>query len=140
MTKEAAIKTAAQWWADRLKERRPHSNGDNSLASLFACLLADLSASREDITDDKLKTFKTELSRGITETLARKEKIGDRYCFIRCDYKPCEELRDAAEKAGISEDCFPFKASLTIEKKDDDNFVLRSRNGYAQPMEEVSAE
>lgn len=51
-----AIEKAADWWAERILEDRPHSNGDNSFTSVTACLLADMG--RQNITPNQADTFK----------------------------------------------------------------------------------
>lgn len=43
-----AIEKAADWWAERILEDRPHSNGDNSFTSVTACLLADMGAAEHN--------------------------------------------------------------------------------------------
>lgn len=35
------IEKAVSWWAEKLVENQPHSNGDNSYTSIMTCLLAD---------------------------------------------------------------------------------------------------
>lgn len=131
MTREIAIKTAAKWWTDKLRERAPHSNGDNSRASVFACILADIGS--DNIQEDQLAVFTTELENGIREAMAENE----RWVWLNCDYHPVPILRAAAEKAGISELNFPFKTTLEIEQKGDDVYVVMVSDGYAQPYERI---
>lgn len=40
LTKET-IEKAVSWWAGKLVDSQPHSNGDNSYTSIMTCLLAD---------------------------------------------------------------------------------------------------
>ena len=127
MTREIAIKTAAKWWTDKLRERAPHSNGDNSPASVIACMLADIGS--DDIPADKLAMFTTALENGIREAMANNE-----YCVdIGCDYNPTPLLSAAAEKAGISVMNFPYKVWMFIEKRSEDVYVIEVSDGYAQP-------
>lgn len=131
MTREIAIKTAAKWWADKLRQRAPHDNGDKSRASVFACILADIGS--DNIPEDKLTVFTRELENGIREAMAENERC----VWLFCDYHPTPILRDAAEKAGISTMNFPYKTDMEIEKKGVDTFVVMVSDGYAQPYEKV---
>ena len=131
MTREIAIKTAVKWWTDKLRRRSPHSNGDNGAASVFACLLADINA--ENIQNDKLDLFTTELENGIREAMTRNE----RFVWLGCDYGPDMVLRDAADKAGINYLNFPFKTNLCIEQIGD-GYSVKVSDGYAQPYESVT--
>lgn len=131
MNKNQAIETAAKWWADRLKANRPHSNGDNSAASVFACLLADMGT--EPVQDDKLELFKEELSSRIN---AYMDKFNDMYVTLMCDYGPGAMLCEAAEKAGINKGNFPFKTSISIIKRDN-TYVVYAYDGYRAPREEL---
>lgn len=56
-----AIEKAANWWAERILEDRPHSNGDNSFTSVTACLLADMG--RQNITPNQADTFKKSIGK-----------------------------------------------------------------------------
>ena len=60
-----AIEKAANWWAERILEDRPHSNGDNSFTSVTACLLADMG--RQNITPDQADMFKKALAKRMAE-------------------------------------------------------------------------
>lgn len=131
MTKTHAIKTAAKWWADKLKRRQPHSNGDNAPASVFACLLADIGT--EAITDDQLALFTEELERGIQNYM---EEIRVRHTFISCDYGPDMVLREAAGKAGINYLNFPFKTNMLIEQIGD-GYTVKVSDGYGRGYETV---
>lgn len=127
MNRETAIKTAAKWWTDKLRQRAPHDNGDKSRASVFACILADIAS--DNITEDKLTVFTRELENGIREALDANERC----VWLFCDYHPTPILREAAEKAGICELNFPFKTDLEIVMKGDDVYVVNVSDGYAQP-------
>ena len=127
MTKEEVIITASMWWADKLRKRQPHNNGDHSKSSIIACMLADLGT--KNVTEEQYKVFEHELAVGI-------EKEYDEYVvkhnfqciYIGCDYDPCYILAEAANKAGISTLNFPFKTHMSITK----NKVLVA-DGYGKP-------
>ena len=133
MNREIAIKTAVRWWADKLKTRQPHSNGDNSPTSVFACLLADMGTN--EVCDDKLGLFMDELTAQINTYM---DKFNDRYVSIMCDYGPGAMLCEAAEKADINSVNFPFKTSISIVWREDEHeYVVYAFNGYGAPREEL---
>ena len=131
MIKNHAIKTAAKWWADKLKQRQPHSNGDNSFGSMFACTLTDMLA--EEVSDEQLALFTKELEGEIHKFM---EKYNDRYTFLDSDYGPGGMLREAAEKANISVFNFPYKTHLCIERNGE-NYTVKVADGYGVGYEEV---
>ena len=131
MTKTHAIKTAAKWWADKLKQRQPHNNGDNSFGSMLACSLSDMLA--EEITDKQLALFTKELEGEIHKFM---EKYDDCRTFLSSDYGPGGMLREAAVKANISEFNFPYKTHLCIERYGD-NYTVKVAAGYGVGYEEV---
>ena len=131
MTKEKAIHTAAKWWTDKLRQRQPHSNGDNSTSSIFTCMLADIGAKKP--TEDQLALFETELERLILEFM---DTYDDRWVVLSCDYGPGLLLYDAAQKASINLLNFPFKTHMHIRKNGDD-FEVSVSDGYAQPYDTV---
>lgn len=131
MTKTHAIKTAAKWWADKLGRREPHSNGDNSTRSVFACLLAD--SGTKAITDEQMVLFTEELERGIQNYM---DKYPHRHTFIGCDYGPDRVLGEAADKAGINYLNFPFKTNLLIEQIGD-GYTVKVSDGYARGYETI---
>lgn len=51
------IEKAVSWWAGKLMDHQPHSNGDDSFTSVAVCFLAD--TMRQSVTLDQLNTFKT---------------------------------------------------------------------------------
>lgn len=131
MTKTHAIKTAAKWWADKLKQRQPHSNGDNSTSSVFACIFADMLT--EKITDDQLTLFTAELESEIHNFM---EKYNERHTLLSCDYGPGSMLQEAADKAGINYLNFPYKTHMHIERKGD-SYTVEVRDGYGRDYERV---
>ena len=136
MTKLEAIQTAAAWWTEKLGRRDPHSNGDNSYASIFACILADIGAEDKGM-DAKLEVFKTELERSIAKRMDCVSKNHLNSMWLSCDYGPGEELAIAADKAGINHLAFPFKTNLFIGWDYKGDYSVKVSDGYAQPYEEI---
>lgn len=132
MKRETAIKTAAKWWADKLRQRAPHDNGDKSRSSAFAMILADMLTT--PMSEDQLIHFQKALEEGIDRDLKEHgEALGG---VMGCDYGPCNLLSAAAEQAGININNFPYKTYMHIKNTGDDYTVLAS-DGYAQPFEKV---
>lgn len=124
-----SIKKAVNWWAERLMERRPHSNGDNDLSSVIACMFADIAT--VPITEARITIFKDALRQEIMKKEQQIMKFG--CLFLGCDYGPCIELYIAAQKAGISELNFPFKTHMVIRKNGD----VEVQDGYGQPFVKI---
>lgn len=59
------IEKAVSWWAGKLLDHQPHSNGDDSFTSVTACFLADMA--QQDITLDQVNAFKAALTKSIEE-------------------------------------------------------------------------
>lgn len=132
MTRETAIKTAAKWWADKLRSRAPHSNGDNALSSVFACMLADIGT--EEATEDKLAVFTSELEHQIREHM---DNVNGRYVWLGSDYGPCTMLGESADEAGINRLNFPFKTDMNIEQSSGYEYMIRVSDGYGQPWKNL---
>jgi hypothetical protein len=126
LTKET-IEKAASWWAGKLIDNQPHSNGDLGFSSVVECFLAD--AARQDVTLDQLNIFKKILEKLIGE--AAKENILG--ISIECDYRPCKMLEVAAKEAGISTANFPFKTMMFLSEKE--GVVVR--DGYGAPFTRI---
>ena len=88
MDKEKVIEVAVNWWAEKVSKRHPHSNGDDSDASVMACLLADISY--KGLSEEQVETFKRELTALLTEKYEERfEKLNWEYPIsIGCDYGP----------------------------------------------------
>lgn len=131
MTREIAIKTAAKWWTDKLRQRAPHDNGDNSRNSAFAMILADMLTT--PMSEEQLIHFQKALEGVIDHELKenREHRAG-----LFCDYGPDQDLCDAAMQAGINVNNFPYKTGMFIEKNGNSYTVLVS-DGYAQPYERI---
>ena len=90
------IEKAVSWWAGKLMDHQPHSNGDDSFTSVAVCFLAD--TMRQSVTLDQLNTFKAALAKSIEEYAKSIQAFG---FSIGSDYGPCKMLADAAaENAG----------------------------------------
>ena len=138
MTKNQAIITAVNWWADKINNPEPHSNGDNSPISIFACLFADMR--QEKLTELQLMEFRAKLAELIGRQIERDiEMYHSRVMVILCcDYDPCAMLFDAAQQAGISKSNFPYKTNMIIESTDDGKyFTVKVSDGYRQPYVEL---
>ena len=136
MNKRLAIKTAAAWWVEKLRQREPHSNGDNNPASIFACVLADVGAEDKGL-ETKLEVFRRELESNITKRMDFLSKNRFKSMWLSCDYGPCEELSAAADRAGINHLAFPFKTDLLIKWDYKGEYSVKASDGYAQPYTDV---
>lgn len=61
------IEKAVSWWAGKLMDHQPHSNGDDSFTSVAVCFLAD--TMRQSVTLDQLNTFKAAFSATSTRAI-----------------------------------------------------------------------
>lgn len=61
------IEKAVSWWAGKLMDHQPHSNGDDSFTSVAVCFLADTDADRA-LQLDQLNTFKAALAKALRNT------------------------------------------------------------------------
>lgn len=130
MKREDAIKTAAKWWTDKLRQRAPHDNGDNSPANQFAMMLADMLTT--PMSEDQLNRFQEALEKEIAADL---ERHG--WSSLGCDYGPCIELANAADQAGINTSNFPYKTHMHIRQHGKDNYTVQVADGYGKPFVEV---
>ena len=115
IAKEEVILTATQWWSDKLASRAPHSNGDRSAASMFACLFADMGT--KPLTEDQRSIFEKVLAERLQSEYD--DKIVNRkfsHFGLGTDYGPTLELAEAAQAAGINNLNFPFKTWMNIFK------------------------
>ena len=132
MDKERVIEVAVNWWADKISNRHRHSNGDNSEASVRACLLADIGY--KVLTDEQIETFKRELTTLLTEEYEERFEKLHLTCTIDigCDYGPCVMLDKAARIAGINVLNFPFKTYMSIAKDS-----VKVSDGYCEPYVKI---
>lgn len=118
------IEKAVSWWAGKLMDHQPHSNGDDSFTSVAVCFLAD--TMRQSVTLDQLNTFKAALAKSIEEYAKSIQAFG---FSIGSDYGPCKMLADAAAEAGIDRANFPFKTTMFFTEKEG----VLVRDGYGAP-------
>lgn len=118
------IEKAVSWWAGKLLDHQPHSNGDDSFTSVAVCFLAD--TMRQSVTLDQLNTFKAALAKSIEEYAKSIQTFG---FSIGSDYGPCKMLADAAAEAGIDRANFPFKTTMFFTEKEG----VLVRDGYGAP-------
>lgn len=130
MDRERVIEVAVNWWADKISKRHHHDNGDNSNASIMACLMADISY--KPVTQEQLEIFKNELRKQLENEYEKIEKGYCRDILLMCDYNPCFMLAIPANNAGISNMNFPFKSSMVIE-----DGTIKISDGYCKPFVEI---
>lgn len=133
MTKYQAVLTAVNWWTNKINNPEPHSNGDNSAASIFACMFADMM--QEKLTELQIAEFRAELARLIERQIEREIEMyhSKVMVYLSCDYHPCAMLFDAAQRAGISKSNFPYKTNMLIESINGGrDYTVRVSDGYCQ--------
>lgn len=109
-TSEMAM-CAAKWWADKLRGKPMHDNGDRTGQSVVAMLLADVIAMQHNAEEPQFSRFQEILAIKIQKEI---EKGWYHQISLGCDYGPCFILKNAAEEAGIDGSVFPFKTSMHI--------------------------
>ena len=119
-----AAEVAAEWWAKKISGYTRHDNGDSSLSSSLAMLLADIG--QEAPSEEQVEIFKTAVIKGIEE-FKYKPPV-----YLCSDYGPGGILLDAANEASINAMNFPFKTNMLVEPKQ-----VRVSAGYAQPYETI---
>ena len=119
-----AAEVAAEWWAKEIRGFTRHDNGDSSLSSSWAMLLADIW--QEAPSEEQVEIFKTVVIKGIEEFLYKPP-----VCLCS-DYGPDGVLLDAANEARINALNFPFKTNMFVEPNQ-----VRVSAGYAQPYETI---
>lgn len=122
MTEEMA-RAAARWWRDKIDGGAKHDNGDDSLASRMACLMADCLNVPTDA--GLLNLFEHELVR-----MLLKEDEGWGGFTLVSDYGPSGLLLSAAKAAGISPRNFPYKTWMLLQVQDGEIVV---KDGYNEP-------
>lgn len=131
MDRERVIEVAVNWWADKISKRHHHDNGDNSTASVMACLMADMG--HKETTEEQVEVFKRELTALLTdeyENFFGKSEHGS--ILLGCNYGPSLILDKAAEIAGINILNFPFKTFMYIGKGE-----VKVSDGYCQPLVKI---
>ena len=118
-TYENAVAKTVRFWSEKsFKTKMNKNNGDDTGNSDLGSALMNLVTSKEqkNITIEKIKAFEKKL----TELLMNSDPW-DR--ILAVDYAPDSRLREAAQHAGLSELCFPWKTFTRINR---DNTVNAS--------------
>ncbi|MBR3741438.1 MAG: hypothetical protein IKN04_13460 [Clostridia bacterium] len=103
---------AAKWWADKLRGKVNHDNGDYSITSAFAMVLADIVAIKHPASEEQIDRFQVILT-GLIQNKIQEEPTR-RLINFGCDYGPGWLLSDAAEEASIDPILFPYKTWMYI--------------------------
>lgn len=101
---EVQIKTAVDWWGEKIKSGGSKDNGFDSPQALLSSLLAAVNMEEQD--DLKLVKFKSTLHSCLLEK--------DWRITLRTDYGPDGILRKCAEEAEIDELQFPWKTIMSF--------------------------
>ncbi|HEY5588230.1 MAG TPA: hypothetical protein VIK86_04650 [Candidatus Paceibacterota bacterium] len=101
-------KIAAEWWVDKISDPK-FDNGDNSSTGFLGMALASMLV--EPVINDSKDKFILYLSKLIEHDLEERDNI-----ILDVDYHPCKNLRDASEYANISNNNFPCKTVMWIDK------------------------
>lgn len=128
---EEQIDKAVNWWADRVcaptfnglsdQERRDPRNDAYKMGEILVTTLV------EPVAEDQRARFISALKE---ELLSDKY---DPYWGLHVDYGPDQTLYNAAVKAGIPENNFPWKTNMYFEE----NGIVKARTGYGSPVEEL---
>ena len=129
---DKVLNVACDYWCKTIKGGKGHDNGDKSMTSIFASLLAN--SATNTISDDKLNIFKEELKKQIPEYWEKYGYESREYLYLYCDYGPSFVLNKAAEKADINTLNFPWKTGIFIYT----NAVIEIRP-YNRPENETDA-
>ena len=121
MTEEMA-RAAAHWWRDKIDGGARHDNGDDSLTSRMACLMAD--SLNEPTDGHALDLFEKILALRLLE----EGEKGLNYFSIGSDYGPEGCLLDSALETGITPHNFPWKTWMWIFED-----RIEVRDGYRAP-------
>ena len=112
MDKQKA-ETIAQWWADRMDDKRKNDMGDAAQENIADNLVEILNnvgfkVTIPEITQEQKDVFKVYLASMLMTD-------GGKLKHISVDYDPDEILEDALELAGIKINPFPIKTVLWPE-------------------------
>jgi hypothetical protein len=122
---ERVAKLTAKWWREKIK-KNDHNNGDCSMTSMMAGVLANRLASNHTPTTEQLDKFEHKLGDLI-------ELYSGSCLQLYCDYHPDQILSKAAEYAGINTSVFPWK---TGTKTDSDKVFVS--DGYGASYVEIT--
>lgn len=127
---ELVAKTAASWWATKVWNTK-FDNGATDQLNVMASMMASMSAvkAQSQITVEKQMNFEKLL----TEAIMEKLNNGATSLPIGCDYNPDHILAEAADKAGIPSNVFPWKTKMLISDK-----RIQVSEGYGEPYYDLS--
>ena len=127
ISKDTALKVA-NWWADRICGFVRFDNGDNSMGSMFASIMAEKLV--KPVTEEQKQKF--------IDALASKIE-GKEDMFLDVDYHPSKTLVESAEEAGISRNNFPWKTCTVMERAYGENgFKIYGIHGYGAERELIA--
>lgn len=106
------IEKAVSWWAGKLMDHQPHSNGDDSFTSVAVCFLAD--TMRQSVTLDQLNTFKAALAKSIEEYAKSIQAFG---FSIGSDYGRAKCWPMLPPKLASTEQTFRSRRQCFLRKK-----------------------
>lgn len=106
------IEKAVSWWAGKLMDHQPHSNGDDSFTSVAVCFLAD--TMRQSVTLDQLNTFKAALAKSIEEYAKSIQAFG---FSIGSDYGRAKCWPMLLPKLASTEQTFRSRRQCFLRKK-----------------------
>lgn len=107
------VKVACNWWANAIANPK-FDNGDSSLNSGMAFLLASMVNTKRSISKEQLTVFKRELA----EQIVTQMKHFCNEARLSVDYHPDRYLEIAAQKADIDSGLgFPWKTNMHITEQ-----------------------
>ncbi len=125
------VRAAAGWWTQKVCLKHTHRNGDDSDASIMACIMADMM--EKPVSVGQAIGF----SNALAEEIGGMQETGGQTQFLSCDYGADIHLANAAEKASIPVFNFPFKTNMKIDFGAKKIFVS---DGYGVPYKEIKLE
>ena len=124
--KEALAEKAANWWADQISNPRFDNNPD-SMAAVFASILASSSASK--VNDDQRSKFIEKFKEIFIDKFNRFSRFS-----IDVDYGPEKDLADAMEYAEIPLSNAPWKTCMIVDSR---NNTIEVKMGYGDSFSTI---
>lgn len=126
-----SARSAAKWWADRLRSGAKLDHGPRSFTDTFAIGLGSYmqKAAAKNRTEEQIQMFEDALY----EELKAHELFPLSY-IVGIDYHPPDIFLRAADKAGIklSGGCLPWKTHMYYR-----DGKVKVSYGYGAPIEEI---
>lgn len=118
---EKEIEVAAKWWADQLRTKPKHDNGDATQTAMLALA----TEYQTPVTDIQIDNFQRSLE------LRLIERCGDSGSHLGVDYGPDTILANASMDAGIETAYrFPVKTNMWVQPG-----CVKVSCGYRAPIE-----